>query len=130
MTAALKSHHEPEEREDPIAALLNTLLVQVEDTMRLIVAHGGEAPLRARIEKVFPPATSKASDALTEQTRRVDRIVADADLALALIYGAEALRKHMHRLGEDNAACRAKTQTCIDILIARLRQKPESEVAA
>lgn len=125
MTVALKQRHEPEEREDPIAALINTMLVQVEDAMRAIVAHGGEAPLRARIEKLFPQP--KRADALAEQTRRVDRIVADGETALHLIYGTEVLRKHMHRLGDENAACRAKTQTCIDILIARLRQKPDSE---
>ena len=122
--AATKPSHEPEERADPIAALLNTMLVQVEDTMRLIIAHGGEGPLKTRIDKLFPPVVRQ--DALAAQTARVDRITADASTALALVYCTEVLRKHMHRLGASSERPRENTQLGIDILLAKLREPAQS----
>ncbi len=46
--------HEPDERDDP----LNIALDAAEQLVRNICASGGEAPLRARLARLLPPAGS------------------------------------------------------------------------
>lgn len=140
MNAAVKPHtqrvpparHEPEERADPVANLINVMLGQVDDMMRSLIANGGEGALRSLVEKHFPPAAAKQQTREDAQTRRVDRIVADGETALGLSYCLEVLRKHMHRLGPTSETPRAMTQTGIATLLAALKQpapaKSEGEV--
>jgi hypothetical protein len=117
MTAAARPRHEPDETEEPLAALLNAMLDQVDETMRAIVRHGGEAALRARVEKHFPPAEPKP------ERGRTERIIADGETALGISYCNEVLRRHRERVGAGNR--RDMTQTGIDVLLKALKGEPK-----
>lgn len=114
---------EPEERYDPV----NDMLAMVEANCQQMIDLGYGAQLEARLVRLFPsPAAGKAG---TASKRATARIIADAETALAIVYGAEVLRKHAHRLGAESDLPRAMAQACIGLLLERLRASapPASE---
>ena len=122
---------EPEERHDPV----NDMLTMVEANCRQMIDLGYGAQLEARLARLFPkPAAGEASNASagkagTASKRATARIIADAETALAIVYGTEVLRKHAHRLGAESDLPRAMAQACIGLLLERLRASapPASE---
>lgn len=126
MTAALKTRAaEPEERDDPANAMLAMVLANCEQ----MIALGYGAQLEARLGRLFPRRAEPAR-AAAPSAARTQRIIADGETALELSHGMEALRRYRDRLGPDNAFGRRAVETCLAVLLARLKGPAAPEAPA
>lgn len=121
--ADMKSHHEPEEREDPANAMLDAFVSQVEAMKEM----GYGPQLEAKLARLFPKSAPNASE---NGSRRTARIIADGETALAIAYVLERLRRHLNRLPERDDIRRAMTQRGIGLLLEGLRGSNSEQIGS